>query len=134
MNFCILRAELDGDPLERGYTTMSDAEAATSLNTVDRTRHADTLPSADIYEATVSSEFQALTDAQQAYVRDMWGLGDGVHIGAGSNARTVYQSVFGTESDTWTALIAAAQESVSRAEELGLGTVRESDVVKARAL
>ena len=117
MNLIVLRTELETDPLERGYSAMTDAEAA-----------------ADLYEATVSSEFQALGDAQKSYVRDTWGLGDGVHIGAGSNARTVYQSVFGTESDTWAALVAAAQETVSRGAELGLGTVRESDVMKARAL
>ncbi len=134
MNLIVLRNELDADPLARGYSAMTDAEAAADLNTVYCTCYAETLPSAVIYEATVASEFQALTDVQKSYIRDVWGLGEGVYIGAGSNARATYQNIFGTGSGTWAALVAAAQEDVSRGEELGLGIVREADVMKARAL
>ena len=128
----ILKAELTDDPEAIGYSGMTDAEAATSINTANREVTRETLPSADIYEAINVSEFQALSDAAKVYVRDVLALGDGVKVGAASKARTVLIGAFGGGSATITSLAAAITDTVSRATELGLGFVHPGDVENAR--
>lgn len=112
---------------------MSDAEAAADLNAAYRTRKRTYMSSAEIYEEIVPSEFQALSDAQKAYVRDILGLGEGVDVQPDSQARAVMIQIFGVGSTTLSNLAAALDESVSRAQELGLGTVTAGDVQRARA-
>lgn len=115
-----LRDELLNDPLGRGYAGMSDQAAADDLNTAYRTRQRETMDSAEIYENIDISEFQAKTDAQKVYVRDILGLGANVRIGASSKARMVMVSVFGGGSSTIANLADAATENISRAVELGI--------------
>lgn len=133
MQIGALIGELVQDPLGRGYGEMTDAQAAVDLNTKYRTRTRTTLSSAEIYERTDIAEFQAKTAAQQVYVRDIWGLGDNVAVGVGSKARTVYLAVFSASSNTASNIGAALVESISRADELGLGIVLAVHVYKARA-
>ncbi len=133
MDYQILHDELAGDPLSRGYTAMTHAEAAADLNTAYRVRLLNHLSSAQIYEEIVSSEFQALTDAQKVYVRDILGLGEGVDVQPGSQARAVMIQVFGSGSTTLANLAAMLQVSISRANELGLGSVTPGDVERALA-
>ena len=130
--FELLKTEIADDPLGRGYAAMTDAEAADSLNTANRTVTRETLSSADIYETIVVSEFQALSDAAKVYVRDILALGGDVRVGAGSKARTVLIGTFGGGSATITALAAAITDTVSRATELGLGFVHPGDIENAR--
>lgn len=127
-----LRTELLDDPLARGYAGMSDSAAAVDLNTKYRTRQRTQMDSAEIYENIDTAEFQGKTDAQKVYVRDILGLGTGVHIGAGSKARNVFVAIFGGGSATIINLLAAATEAISRAEELGLGVITAGDVYRAR--
>ena len=132
MDYQALWIEVDSDPLGRGYADMSDAEIAIDLNVVYRTRTRNTLSSAEIYEQIVVAEFQAKTDAQKVYVRDILGLGADVRVGPDSKARQVMLAIFGAESATIANLAAILQESVSRADELGFGHVSGQDVETAR--
>jgi hypothetical protein len=129
MNLEALKAELTDDPLERGYSGMSDAEAATSLNTVDCTRNRTTMTGSEIVNAIDSVEWAALSDAQQ---QTFWNI---AHLGTvdpcGVEA-TMLISVFGAGSGTIAALAAARTEDVSRANELGIGVVFPGDVENAR--
>ena len=126
--------ELNNDPLGRGYSGMTDQQAADDLNTVYRTRLRDTLDSAEIYEALDIAEFQGLSDAQKAYVRDVLGLGPDVQVGPNTKARTLFISLFGAQSQTITNLVASATEDISRATELGFPTVKPGHVTDARLL
>ena len=130
----VLATELTVDPLARGYAGMANHQArADSLNTANRTLTVDVLSSAQIYEAIDVSEFQALTDAQKAYVRDILGLGDSVAVGTGNKARTVLIGAFGGGSTTISALAALLDTTVSRAVELGLGLVEVGHIIDALA-
>ena len=131
MNYLLLRNELDTDPLSRGYAAMSDLEAATSLNVVNRSRNRTSMTASEVLNAVDPTQYAALTDADK---RTMW---DVLHIGTinpfGVEA-TLFTQIFGAGSATIVALAALRVEAISRAEELGLGIVRESDVFKARAI
>lgn len=134
MDWPKLKAEIETDPLGRAYAGMTDQQLADALNAVNRTRQKTHLASAQIYEATDVAEFQAKTNAQKEFVRDIWGLGDHVDIRAGSKARAVYVNVFGATSQTITNLQAAAAETVSRAVELNLGeTPAAEHIARVRA-
>ena len=47
----ILKDELAGDPLARGYSGMSDAAAAIDLNTAYRTRGRASMSASEVYNA-----------------------------------------------------------------------------------
>ena len=68
MDLQILKTELDSDPLARGYASMTDAQAADSLNAVNRTVDTETVQGWELWGATVLTEYSALTAAQ----RDFW--------------------------------------------------------------
>jgi len=132
VDYQALWIEINTDPLSRGYAGMTDAQIAIDLNTVYRTRTRDTLSSAEIYEQIVVAEFQAKTDAQKVYVRDILGLGGDVRVGPDSKARQVMVAIFGAGSETIANLAVMLQEDVSRAAELGFGRVSGQDVETAR--
>ena len=134
MNYTALTAELTNDPLTRGYAGMSDTQAADSINTVDRTRNRTTLTGAEIYEATVSADFQALTATEKTYIRDLWSMGGDVQVGPGAKARAVLIAIFGGGSATVLALSALLVDNISRGDELNLGHVKAGHVQMARTL
>ena len=133
MNLVVLRDELATDPLERDYSTMSDAEAADDLNTVYRTRTLDTLSGGVVYDQVDDTEFLALTDTEQAEVWNIAHLGAEIRVGPGSKARAQFISIFGVGSATISNLLDEITIDCSRAEELGLGMVKAGYVSKARA-
>lgn len=133
MDLGILHDELINDPLTRGYAGMTDEEAANDINTIYRSIQKTTLTGAEIYEQTDIPEFQGLAASEQAWVRDIWGLGGDIKVDAGSKARAVYLTVFGGGSATITNLLAELTIAVSRARELGLPSVTPGDVTAAKA-
>jgi len=146
----VLQQELTEDPLERGYSEMSDAEAAASLNTADRTivrpRRVDSrtvlnefMPSASAADALLAKlETVAQANSLVARVLDWMQVpeqqGGGLDVG---NARVraiapglVDQSgIMQAEID---GLLALAEETVSRAAELGIRAVKPGHVQEAR--
>lgn len=129
----VLRDELLTDPLARGYSGMTDAQAAASLNTANRTRQKTHLTGAQIYECMDRTEFEAKTDPQKVYVRDILGLGGDILVTSGSKTRSVFVAVFGAGSATINALVALVTETISRATEVGLPVVKPGHVSEARA-
>jgi len=132
MNYAILKTELTDDPLTRGYAAMSDQQAADSLNTANRSHLSDTLSSALLFENIDRTEFQALTAAMQSRVDRLLGLGEGIKVGPGSQARAELLAVFGGGSATAASLVAALTETVSRAQELGLPQLSAQMINNAR--
>ena len=136
MDYVILHDELTADPLTRGYSTMSDAQAAADLNTVYRTRAVERLDQADVYNAVVVSEFTALSADARREVWDIVQVGgaSGLWVRPGDTARARFITLFGAESTTIQALAALLTQDITRAQELGLSTVKPGHVTKARAL
>ena len=131
-NYAALHDELINDPLGRGYAGMSDIQAADSLNTPDRDVSVDSVISEFVVAALVPSEVNALAVAQQ---RNLWGI-----IGAGSvrtddpEVKAYFADLFGAGTTTRANLLALATQTISRAQELGLGLVKAPDVNEARAM
>ena len=133
MNYTILRNELADDPLGRGYSGMTDLEAANDLNSQYRTRTLDNLDGGTVYDQVDVAEFTALTAEDKEEVWAIVHLGANIPVYSGSKARDRFISIFGGGSTTISNLQAIITVSISRSQELGLGTVSEGDVYKARS-
>lgn len=146
----ILENELTTDPLELNYSAMSDDDAATSLNTENRTVTKDTPVTAySLIEslgatAGIALMQDLLDDKDKGAAEHLmmtWletggGQTNGVNVGS-----TVIRSVIDTleTGGTWSsaqvaAVKALADYTVSRAEELNLPTIYAGNVAEARAM
>jgi len=127
-----LKAELDADPLARGYAAMSDAQASASLNTLDRQKARALMSTDEILQSIVFSEFKALQNADKDNVRMVLSLGS---VDPRGRAADIFVDAFGGASATITALQAARLEPASRVQELDIAPgVTPSDVADARRL
>lgn len=130
MNYAILREELISDPLGRGYIGMSDQECADDLNSIYRERNVQSMSASQVLNTVDTAEWTALTDADQRKIWDILHMGG--ELNPFGNEAQMFISVFGAGSQTIQDLADARVEAISRAKELGLGDVKESDVYKAR--
>ena len=129
-----LQDELTNDPLARGYSGMTDAQVAASLNTVDRTRRKLTVPGVDARGATDITEFENLTAADQ----DRWiSVTSGAFLNVDQGVdRSIALALFGAGTTTRTALAALQNEAISRAVELNFPEILpdwERLIARARA-
>ncbi len=134
MDYAALKAEITTDPTGLGYAGKADAACADLINLVRATIQIDrtSIPAAEVIEATVPSEWAALTTQE----KDRYAL----LIGAGSinpkgpNTRAVFQAMFGPPTTTRGNLIALQSRDGSRAEQLfGIGmVVNHLDIAAAR--
>lgn len=131
MDYLTLRTELTTDPLARGYSGMTDAQAATSLDTVNRTVNRTSVPAPEVIEAIVASEYTALSATLQNLVSLL--ISAGTINPQGTNTRAIFAAAFGAGTQTRTNLIALETMTVSRAAELGIGYVAAGDVKIARS-
>ena len=132
MSYQAVKNEIDIDPLGRGYTSMSDEEVADSMNNIeDRQRNRESMTGSEVLNAVVQGEYSSLQVAKKDALWGLLGIGDLNPFGVEAD---IMIDIFGLTSATITELQAARVEIVSRGIELGLGIVRESDVIKARAL
>ncbi len=127
-----LRDELLNDPLARGYSTMSDQEAADDLNTEYRERNRDFMGASEVFNAIVVADFLALADGDRATIMGIMGFGE---INPFGKEADVFVSIFGGQSATIIALNIARKEPISRAFEIGVSRlpVRAGHVAVARA-
>lgn len=129
----ILSDEITNDPLARGYAGMTDAQVAASLTgVIDRTKTRATVSGSEIFNATDDVEYAALTDAQKSAWDALCAI-ETIDTGNGV-AKAREAELFGAGTTTRSNLVALRTESVSRAQELGLGNVNEGDVRQARAV
>ena len=111
------------------YAAMSDAEAAVSLNALNRSRDRTSMTASEVLNAVEISEWNALTDVQRQQIWDVLHIGEINPFGVEA---TIFQNVFGV-STTITSLQDARVEQISRATELGLGVVKVGHVEEARS-
>lgn len=133
-----LAEEINDDPLDRGYSSMTDQEVANDLNTSYREVIRSTLTGSSIFNAINPSEFEALDDQTKQFVRDVFSLGDAVDVDEGTNARAVLLGAFGAGTTTRDNLVAAVTQTQTRAEELNLlgrsPEIGPAHVAQARSL
>ena len=129
MDYTILKNELETDPETRGYSGMSDEEAADDLNTVYETTPIRSVPSQDVFEAIVPGEYDALSADEKDKINTMLAMGSVDPYGP--NTRAVFQAIFGAVTTTRTNLLALREVGATRAVFLGLGTITPGDVYKA---
>ncbi len=129
MDMSILGTELTGDPLSRNYSGMTDVQAAADLNTVYRTRNRSSMTGSEVLNAIVRSEYLALSDANKDRVWQLLHLGTLDPFGVEAD---LISEIFTAGSATVTALLARRKDDVSRAVELGLGTIAPGDIENAR--
>ena len=128
----LLRVELDTDPLNRGYTSMSDEEVAADLNTVYRTITRDYVSGWEIFNITNNTEYATLTDAQKASWDALCGI-ENIDTASGV-AKAKEAELFGPGTTTRSNLIDLKTTDVSRAVELGFGEVTVGQIQEARRL
>lgn len=134
-NLNLLRAELDaGHPDTMAYSADSQI-ASDQINLVNRTLNRTSMGGSEILEATVPSEYNALSDAQKSQFLGLLGVAAGRDgVDPFGKAADLIISIFGSGSATVTALAALRKPPASRAEELGFSNVRPGTIQQARAL
>ena len=126
-----LKDELASDPLGRGYSGMTDEEAADDLNTSYRTRNRTSMTGDEIAQAADPTEFNGLDDGSANNTADVKGHWlslcgrETIDPFATANVQLVI-SIFGNPSMTLTNLNAARVESITRAQELGVRATRSA--------
>lgn len=131
MDYQILKDEIINDPLGIGYGVATDEEVANFINTTNRSINRASMSGSEIFKATDSAQYGALTDAQKDTWLSFCGISE--HDPFGVSAQFVID-LFGLGSATVVALQALRVETVSRGVELGIGNVRVGDVAHARSL
>lgn len=128
-----LKEELDDDPLGRGYSGMTDEEAADSLNAVNRSVAPPAISTEVFLRGLVKSEWDTLSTADHLYISMIMGR-EVIDIRAGTETRNALVALFPPGSSTRDNLLSLAMVEVSRADELGLGRIYAGTVAQARAL
>lgn len=135
MNYAALRQELTLDPVPLGYAGLSDTQAAAKLNALDTGR---TQPRTAVPVQEVFNQVEDAAWPSTAILQDKWRgvLSMPVVDASNTNTRAILGTIFpnsGATAATRARLLALSTQPVSRATELGLGIVLESDVTRARA-
>lgn len=124
--FQTIRDEIDNDPLGRGYSGMTSAEIASSLNTPDQSIPKGSLSGDGVFQATDAGEFAALSDSAKNLWMSFCSRATVDPYGSANVAFVI--SLFGNPSATLSALNALRVESGSRAQALGIQSVTTGDV------
>lgn len=129
MDYQVLKNEIVTDPLTRGYGAMSNQAAADDLNTVYRTRNRSVMTGKEVKDRIDLGEWATRTDAQKQIVLALCNRDDLDPFGIDA---TIFQDAMAGATLTLAALNTYRVEDISRAEELGLGTVTAANVDTAR--
>jgi hypothetical protein len=134
-----IKAELEGagHPITGPYSTDPNPQfAADELNAINIVDDVDMLPASVIFEAVLNNkaEWDAMTPDNRQWVRDILTINEsgGIPTAVGTPARTQLVAVLGTA--TKAELATKISTTISRAVQLGWGTIRPGDIDNARAL
>ena len=115
-----LKDELTNDPLTRGYSGMTDQEVVDSLYTINRTRNRVSMTGRAVRNTVNETEYAALAVDKQSQFLALTATDD---IDPFGFAVGVVKDIFGPGATSVSNLATARVESISRAVELGLGTI-----------
>jgi hypothetical protein len=130
MDLVALKTELTDDPAAVGYSDAKGDHLAIAglLNRPQRTIDAKSLSSGLLVSCIDRTEFAALSAADKQYLNLFVTAGE---VPMSQNVRQALRALFPVGSETRAKINQATRRSGSRAEELGLGRVTESDVADA---
>lgn len=131
MDLQILKNELLNDPEGLGYSGKTAQQKADLLNGLTQTMERIIIPTWEILEATVQSEWSALTAAEKQRYQTFVSVGS-LNV-KGTNVRAAFAAMFGAGTQTRANLLALQNEVVSRAQVLGLGFITSQNVIDAEA-
>ena len=100
------------------YNGKTDAEIATTLNAKTVSRNRGVIDAREIIEATVPSEWTALSAAEKQRYQTITGAGSVNTVN--QNVRDAFLAMFAAGTATRTALAALATESITFAEYVGI--------------
>ncbi len=124
-----LEDEIADDPLGRGYSTMSAQQVADDLNTQYRSKNKVIMTGTEISDVITKAAYSALTEEKKDRLLLFVNKGDADPFGFGE---TVMLDIFGSGSDTITALAAARVVLVTRAKELALPEIKAGWIEEIR--
>jgi hypothetical protein len=127
--FTVIRQELDAFP--GTYDALSAQEVADELNVLNKVQNRSSMTGREILNEIETTALATLTGDNAVKVMGLLGSDDIDPFGPGVQ---IMVDAFGGGSTTITNLQIARTETVSRAAQLGLGTVSEGDVITARAI
>jgi hypothetical protein len=133
----VIKTEIDGDPLGRNYSGMSDIDVAVDMNIEYRSQQVEEQDPTLIHDVIDATEYDALVadDKQEVFAHLSITTRKGtVSVAPDTFARDRLVEIFGAGSATIIAILALITEAISRGRELGVGAVNQGDVEKARAL
>lgn len=129
MDIAALKTELlAGHPVTGAYNA-DDALAAAEINLTNIDRDRTSMTGREVAAEIVDSDYDGLTDGEKTQVLSLVASSDIDPFGFAAN---VVKGIFGAGSDTVTALATARVESISRAVELGFGTIGANHIELAR--
>ena len=134
-----LRVELDDGHPDTGAYSLDDATAAVEINVENRAVDRSNVPAPEILAAVAPADYLSVFDpdtgnaVHRLYFEDIMRAGGTVDLD-NANIRTALTAIFAGKAGTIAALEALHTVTVSRAQELGFGNVREGTVTQARAL
>lgn len=133
MNIPVLKTELVTDPATLGYAGKTALQKANLINTTMRTRNRSGLSSIAVWGRITDAEYATLSTDTKALFQAA--LSAGTIDMNDPTVKTKMSAMFpvSTAPVTRTAILALMNESVSRAVELGLGTVTVQDVIDTEA-
>lgn len=133
MDLAALAAEFTaGHPVTGAYNV--DAKlAAAEINALNISVIKESMSGSEMLALTDATEFGGLTDSKKSEWLSFCGVDSHSPVNNGV-AHKFVEYIFGGTSTTETNLAAGRNENVSRSSQLGFGTVKEVDVLAARAL
>jgi len=123
-----IKDELAANPAT--YDSLTDKQVADLLNVKDKELVARFLSGSDIFNATDDIEYAALPETDKIKWDALCAI-NSIDTSSGiAKAREV--ELFGAGTATRTNLVNARKSLISRAQEIGIGHVREGHVIGAR--
>lgn len=124
-----LKAEVTGDPGSRGYSTMTDREAAEDLNLKRIASDRSEVPSIEVLGSIKPADYP--TDARmQSYLQVLFSQPE-IPL-ADPEIRGALAAIFSGKAGTLANLQGLEQRNISRAEELGLGFIKAGFIAAVR--
>jgi len=125
-----IKAELDGNvPL---YSALTNAEAATELNAVNKPRNRATMSGKEVKDKITVVDWDSRLPDQQNQLLSLFARDDLDPFGI--DQHIFVQNMAGSTGDSVAALAVARVETVSQGRIIGVGFVSEGDVFHARSL
>ena len=129
-----IASEISNDPATMGYLGKTAAQITALMNDTSlRSRQRQSITGAELFNAVDDAEFDALTTAEKEAVDRITCLSGDIDVRQGMRARVVTLRVFGAGTTTRSSFQAVAQETISRAQEMGWPKVKEGWVERALA-